>query len=222
MSKFDLVIFDCDGTLVDSETLANKALIDILAEAGFPQYTFEYSLANFMGLNLAKIWQKIEQENNTKLPPDITDRIIAHIDKTRAEMTAPAPGAAAFIEQVSKTHKICVASNGERHNVVESLRVTGLLGFFPDQTIFTAADVQNPKPAPDLFLWAAQKMGTDPTRAAVIEDSVAGATAGLAAKMKVFGYTGLSHAPSKQKELLHNIGIDCVVDHLSEIQGFLD
>jgi len=221
MGRYDLIIFDCDGTLVESELLANTALLTVLHRIGFTQYTLEYCLTYFMGRALSKIWKMVEEDHHTTLPSNMTDRVIAEVAKNRATMMKTVPGAMDVVRAVAATHKICVASNGERENVVGSLDVTGLNTFFPDNTIFTAAQVPNPKPAPDLFLFAAKTMGADPTRTLVIEDSVTGASAGLAAGMDVIGYTGVHHTPVDQTTALKNLGVKAVIHDLSGILPFL-
>lgn len=219
MSKFDLVIFDCDGTIVDSETLNNVATSEILAEIGLEQYTPDYSMAIFMGKSQPVIWKIIEEQTGKPLPADINQRYIERIARNRDLYLKPAPHAASVLEQVVKTHKICVASNGEPENVRTSIIGAKLDQFFPADQIFVAAMVQNPKPAPDLFLHAARQNGVSAERSLVIEDSIVGATAGLAAGMTVYGYVGLSHEPEKQAQRMRDIGVHHIADSL---EGILD
>jgi beta-phosphoglucomutase-like phosphatase (HAD superfamily) len=114
-----------------------------------------------------------------------------------------------------------VASNGERSNVVESLNLTGLKKHFVDGHIFTKIQVKNPKPHPDLFLFAATQMGVAPENCVVIEDSAAGVRAGVAAGMMTFGFTGASHDPIKQAEILKSAGATAVYPRLIHIREHL-
>lgn len=221
MNRFDLVIFDCDGTLVDSETLNNVATSEILAEIGLEQYTPDYGMATFIGKSQPVIWMIIEEQTGKPLPADINQRYIERIAQSRDLYLKPAPHALSIVEEVRKTHKICVASNGELENVRTSLNGTGLARFFGPDQVFVAAMVQNPKPAPDLFLHAAHQKGVAPERSLVIEDSIVGATAGLAAGMIVYGYVGLSHEPDKQAQKMRELGVHHIADSLEGILGVL-
>ena len=221
MSRFDLIIFDCDGTLVDSELLNNASTSEVLAEAGYLKYTTEYCLEAFIGCGQSMVWEVAAAESGKPVPADINQRFIDRVAQNMDAMARPAPGIAAVLEALSKTHKICVGSNGERPNVVGCLKSTGLLRFFPQDCIFTVEDIVNPKPAPDLYLYAAQKMGFTPDRCAVVEDSIAGATAGVAAGMKVFGYYGLAHQPEQQAEKLRTLGVHQVSAQLADLLAFV-
>ena len=219
MSNFDLVIFDCDGTLVDSETLNNVSTSEILTEIGLEQYTPDYSMATFIGRSQPVIWKIIEEQIGKPLLADINQRYIARIARNRDLYLKPAPDALRVIEQIGKTHKTCVASNGEVENVRTSIAGAGLSPFFPADQIYVAAMVQNPKPDPDLFLFAAKQNNATPARTLVIEDSLVGATAGVKAGMIVYGYTGLSHDPTDQAQKMREIG----VHHISHsLLGILD
>ncbi len=221
MSNSDLIIFDCDGTLVDSELLCNQSASEVLAAIGYPQYTPEYCLRTFIGCGQSVVWKTVSEETGSTLPADINQRFIDRVAFNMDAMAKPAPGIVALLEAVSKTHRICVGSNGERPNVVGALKSTGLLRFFPAECIFTVEDVANPKPAPDLYLHAAAKMGFTPDRCVVVEDSVAGATAGVAAGMKVFGYYGLAHHPAQQAENLCGIGVHTTSAALDDLINFI-
>ena len=219
MSPFDLIIFDCDGTLVDSELLCNVASSEVLAAAGYPQYTTEACLQKFMGAGQAMVWKTVIQETGGNLPENINqmfiDRVIANMNMAR-----PAPGIEGVLEKLSRTHKLCVGSNGERPNVVGVLEATGLIKYFAADHIFTVEDIVHPKPAPDLYLHAAAQMGIAPNRCAVVEDSVAGATAGVAAGMKVFGYYGLAHDQAAQDKKLRHVGVHKTSADFSDLMAF--
>lgn len=206
MSSFDLIIFDCDGTLVDSETLNNTATSDVLAAIGLTRYTPEYCLETFIGWDQISLWDAVGRENGITLPPDMGERYSRRVAELRPRLLRPAPGIAEVLQSVSKTHKICIGSNGETENVCGAIETAGISQFFRPDHIYVALDVPKPKPAPDLFLHAARMLGADPGRTLVIEDSVTGTKAGIAAGMTVFGYTGLSHNRELQSRELAAAG----------------
>lgn len=207
MSAFDLIIFDCDGTLVDSELLCNFSTSEVLTGLGFPQYTPEYCLHTFIGSGQSAVWQAVRRETGKDLPADVTRQFINRVSANTAAMAKAAPGIKEVLNIIFQTHKICIGSNGERPNVVGAITATGLKSFFADDRIFTVEDVVHPKPAPDLYLHAAKQMGVSPDRCLVVEDSILGAQAGLAAGMTVFGYVGLAHDQQAQATRLKNIGV---------------
>ncbi|QQG36579.1 MAG: HAD-IA family hydrolase [Micavibrio aeruginosavorus] len=216
-SVVDLVIFDCDGTLVDSELLNNTATSEALAAVGFPQYTPEYCMDTYVGWYQSKIWRVVEEEHDVKLPPDISRIYIERVRALQPALARPAPGIEAVLGELQKNHPMCVASNGEPENVRGLLEGTGLIRFFETDRIYTAALVPEPKPAPDLFLYAAAQYGVDPERCLVAEDSLAGAKAGVAAGMTVFGYTGLAHQPAAQAARLRQAGAHKVSDRIADL-----
>lgn len=217
MNKFDLVIFDCDGTLVDSEMLCNLSTSEVLTAAGFPQYTLEYCLQTFIGSGQSAVWETVAQETGKALPEDVNRQFIERVAANTNAMAKPAPGILDVLTSLSLTHKICVGSNGERPNVVGAIAATGLLHFFSADCIFTVEDVARPKPAPDLYLHAARKMGVPPDRCLVVEDSVPGARAGLAAGMTVFGYYGLAHDETAQAARLRQLGVHHVSARITDL-----
>lgn len=219
MSNFDLIIFDCDGTLVDSELLCNIASSEVLVGAGYPQYTPEYCLKHFMGAGQAAVWQAVINDTGAVLPPDVNQRFIERV-AANMNLASATPGIEDVLAALSRSYKICVGSNGERPNVVGALEATGLLPFFSDNRIFTVEDVINPKPAPDLYLHAAVQMGVPPNRCLVVEDSITGATAGVAAGMTVFGYTGLTHDSDIHSTHLKSLGVHKTSADIGDLLAF--
>lgn len=221
MSRFDLIIFDCDGTLVDSEFLCNFSTSEVLSAAGFPQYTPEYCLETFIGAGQSAVWRTVQQETGSVLPADVNQRFIDRVAANMAAMAKPAPGIGEVLAKLAPAYKMCVGSNGERPNVVGSLMATRIKHFFADDHIFTVEDVAHPKPAPDLYLYAAKRMGITPARCLVVEDSLPGARAGLAAGMNVFGYYGLAHDPDHQARRLQELGVHKTSSDLHDLIGFI-
>lgn len=220
-SDFDLIIFDCDGTLVDSEYLNNKAFCDLLCEYGMPQYDVEYALKHFVGKTLTNIMLMVQMETGFSFPKDTLSRYIANVKKLQKTDLRSIPDAIDMVQICAQHLKICVGSNGERSNVLESLQRTGFMDVFSEETVFTRIQVANGKPAPDLFLFAADKMGVDPSRCLVIEDSESGVTAGVEAKMAVWGFTGVSHDKKHAEISLKKAGASQVLDALIHIPSLL-
>lgn len=206
IQKYDLIIFDCDGTLVDSEALNCRALSDVLAGYGLDKYTPDYVLHNFVGTTVSNTLMIVQMETGFDFPPDTVARYIRRVEELQKIELYPAKGALDLVQKAAQAMKICVGSNGERSNVLRSLELTGLAPYFPDDHVFTKIQVKEGKPAPDLFLYAAAQMGVEPGRCIVIEDSEAGVIAGVAAGMHVIGFTGTNHDPQKAAQALKQAG----------------
>ncbi|RUU02807.1 HAD family phosphatase [Mesorhizobium sp. USDA-HM6] len=182
-----LVIFDCDGVLVDTENLANRRLAEWLSEAGF-QTTFEYCRKHFSGRSMASVQKEIEAETDVRLGADFVERWNAGLPDLFAHGVEAIPHVRDFIEKVRAAGiAYCVASSARVSKMHITLGQTGLLPLF-EHAMFSSTMVACGKPFPDLFLHAAKTMGFAPADCIVIEDSVAGTQAGIAAGMRVFSY----------------------------------
>jgi HAD superfamily hydrolase (TIGR01509 family) len=184
MGRFDLVIFDCDGVLVDSERLAIRTEAELLFHLGWPLTESEI-VERFVGRSASYMQGAIEEHLGR--PVDWETEFEARYEEVFAQELLPVPGVAEVVRQI--TIPMCVASSGSHEKMRFLLGLTGLLDVFGER-LFSVDDVANGKPAPDVFLYAAEKMRVDPGRCAVVEDSVAGVTAGLAAEMSVFAFAG--------------------------------
>ncbi len=214
---FDLIIFDCDGTLTDSEKANNQATLDVLADIGI-HYTMDHALKHWVGTTLTSIMLSVQMETGRTLPDDIILRCVRRTTALQGEGMMPVEGAPDLVAAAKQKFPICVASNGERSNVINSLKLCGLLDNFAQEHVFTKIQVKNPKPYPDLFLFAAAQMGFAPERCLVIEDSAAGTRAGVAAGMTTWGFTGSAHDPGKQAETLKSAGAHAVFGRLIHIK----
>lgn len=181
---FDLVIFDNDGVLVDSEPHACRVLAALLTEYGLPT-TVEDAFAGYTGMSLATTRGRAEAALGRALPGDFEARYHRHLFETFRRALTPIPGVADVLAGLQLP--TCVASSGAHARIRLALETTGLLVHF-DGRIFSAEDVTRGKPAPDLFLHAAGALGARPTRCAVIEDSPLGVEAANAAGMTAFGF----------------------------------
>lgn len=187
-----LFIFDCDGVLVDSEGIGNHIYAQALTNHGYP-LTAEECIRRFTGMNDAMAHEIIFNETGIKLPENLSEDIQQVTLKAFEGQLQPL--IFEVLQTVAKqSFARCVASSSPRNRVIHSLELTDQMQFFTQESIFTSQQVQTGKPAPDLFLFAADQMGYDPTNCIVIEDSAAGIEAALAANMHVIGFLGGSHA----------------------------
>ena len=184
MGRFDLVIFDCDGVLVDSERLAVRTEAQILSDLGWP-LTEADIVERFVGRSAAHMQHEIERHLGRSIDWD-AEFERRYRDVFERELIA-VPGIVEALDAI--VTPTCVASSGSQEKMRFTLGRTGLLDRF-DGRIFSVDQVARGKPAPDVFLFAADCMGAPPYRCAVVEDSVAGVTAGLAAGMAVFAFAG--------------------------------
>lgn len=184
-----MIIFDCDGVLVDSEIIANRIDAEMLTELGYP-ISIEDSIKKFTGMNAATVRDFIFQESSVRLPENISDLTQQRILNTFENELQPLMYEA--LEHCSYMLK-CVASSSSRARVLKSLELTKQDHFFSQEAIFTSSQVKRGKPFPDLFLFAAEQMGIRPENCLVIEDSMAGIKAAQSAGMTVIGFLGGSH-----------------------------
>ncbi|MFF6781707.1 HAD-IA family hydrolase [Streptomyces sp. NPDC012510] len=192
--RYDLVIFDNDGVLVDSEPISNRYLAEYLTELGHPT-SYEDSVRDYMGSAMHRIHELVLERTGRTLPGDFDDVFHRRVFAAFERELEPVPGAAAVLEKlVADDVPYCVASSGSHERIRVGHRKTGLDRWFGDGRVFSSQDVGRGKPAPDLFLHAAERMGVAPERCAVVEDSPLGVRAGLAAGMDVYGFTAMTPA----------------------------
>jgi len=185
-----LVIFDCDGVLVDSEPLALGLLVDSLDGIGI-KIDLADAQRRFLGRSLTAVCEMIREDFGVSVPEDTLSHMRTELNDLFRRELKPIEGVAAMLGRLEPAR--CVASSSQPDRIRLSLRVTGLLDHFKPN-IFSATMVKRGKPAPDLFLFAASRMGVAPEAVLVIEDSPAGIVAARRAGMHAFGFTGGSHA----------------------------
>ena len=210
-----LTIFDCDGVLVDSELIALRVLSEMMAGFGQPMSVPACASA-FMGMHNADIIRAIEARIGHSLPADEGTRMRARMMELMKRELQPIPGVAAALARLDGPR--CVASSSDRERIGLTLWLTGLDGFFGDH-IFSGTEVAHGKPAPDIFLHAASTMGVAPHDCVVIEDSTMGVRAGMAAGMRVIGFTGGSHTDEGHAERLREAGAERVIATMAALPG---
>jgi beta-phosphoglucomutase-like phosphatase (HAD superfamily) len=223
MLDCDLIIFDCDGVLVDTEPTTNRLLARCVTEAGW-EVTYEESIRIFKGRDLHEILAQVEDKLGRNIPGFIEDYRERMFEAFESDPPLPVPGAVELLDLLDASPdapRRCVASNGPVQKMLASLTGARLLDRFAcDQTtghidghaIFSAYDVGVWKPEPDLFLHAASAMGRPPEACVVVEDSVSGVVAARRAGMRVFALAGLTPASE-----LREAGATRVVDSLNAL-----
>ena len=211
--KLHLVIFDCDGVLVDSEVISCRAHAGTLTRHGYP-ITEEQVLHRFLGVSDREARLTIEREIGRKLPDDFEAQVKEATLKFYAGDLKAIAGVAAAIAAIDVPK--CVASSGTPEKIHHGLECAGLLERFSPH-IFSATQVRRGKPAPDLFLFAASKMRAAPGRRLVIEDSVPGVTGAVAAGMTVLGFHGGSHCLPGHADRLRAAGAALLFDDMRQL-----
>ena len=209
---WDLVIFDCDGVLIDSELLSIRADRECLAECGI-ELSVDEICDRYTGISFAGMVADLEARHGP-LPADFADRHRTRLWPLFETELQAIPGVGAVLD--SLTCKICVASSGRPERLKHALSLVGLYDRFHPH-IFSATEVPRGKPAPDLFLYAAERMGVMPERCVVIEDSLPGVTAAVAAGMRVIGFVGASHCRPGDAARLSAQGAIAVIDDMAQL-----
>ena len=209
---YDLVIFDCDGVLVDSEALACTCLAELLQRHGI-DLELEAVFERFLGRSISAVaghFQALGRVMPDGFPAEL--RVLVH--KAFARSLHAMPDIESVLRSLDTAY--CIASSSDLERVNFSLHLTGLSVLFADR-VFTAQMVRGGKPAPDLFLYAAASMAAEPARTLVVEDSVSGVQAGKAAGMTVWGFIGGSHYATRDgRTMLGAAGADRVFDRMTD------
>lgn len=188
------MIFDCDGVLVDSEPIAGRVMAGLLTEAGLPS-TYEDVMRDYRGRSMGGCLEIVRERLGREPDIDIPGRYYAAVEAAFRTELEPVAGIVAALDRIGLPD--CVASSGPHHKMRVSLGATGLWDRFEGR-IFSASEVGVGKPAPDLFLHAAERMGFDPATTAVVEDSVPGVQAAVAAGMRALAYAAPGHTPADE------------------------
>ena len=212
-ANFDLVIFDCDGVLVDSEVISCRAHAEVLTRHGYP-ISADQVLDRFLGVSDREARMIIEAELGRGLPDEFEDQIKQATLRSYANDLTAIPGIGEAISAIGLPK--CVASSGTPEKIRHGLTCAGLYDVLAPH-IFSATQVARGKPAPDLFLFAARQMRASPERCLVIEDSVPGVTGAVAADMTVLGFHGGSHCRPGYGERLRAAGAAATFDDMRQL-----
>jgi len=212
MARFDLVIFDCDGVVVDSERIVFEVFDAFIRSLGV-HLTEPETRERFLGRTLAACMTIVEQLSGRPAPLGALERYMAERDRVLREQVQPVAGIREVLETL--TTPFCIASSGGYDKMRITLGATALMPFFEGR-LFSATEVAHGKPAPDIFLLAAERMGVDAERTVVIEDTVNGVLAGSAAGMTVLGYVDLTPAAK-----LVDAGASTTFTHMRELPALL-
>jgi beta-phosphoglucomutase-like phosphatase (HAD superfamily) len=212
-----LVIFDCDGVLVDSEVISNCVLAEMLTAEGLPT-TLAQSRRDYQGMLLADIRSRAEEKLGCALPGDWLVRYESERDAAFRRELEPVAGAVETVSRITTAGiEVCVASQGKLSKTRVSLALTGLDHLFPETARFSAYSVANGKPAPDVFLHAAASMGVAPARCVVVEDTPSGVTAAFSAQMCAVGY-----AADSDEQALRDAGAAEILHSLDQLPRLLN
>ncbi|HEY3481095.1 MAG TPA: HAD-IA family hydrolase [Streptomyces sp.] len=214
--RYDLVIFDNDGVLVDSEPISNRILAGHLTELGHPT-TYEESIRDYMGSAMHRIHDVVWERSGRRLPEGFNEAFHQRVFEAFDRELEPVRGVVDVLDKLAADGvPYCLASSGSHERIRVALRRTGLYERFGEERIFSSQDVGRGKPAPDLFLHAAAVMGVQPGRCGVVEDSPLGVRAAVAAGMDVYGFTAMT-----PRERLEEAGATTLFGAMEELPGLL-
>ena len=215
LADCDLVIFDCDGVLVDSEPLAVQAFVEVLRDAGIAEAT-PAMVERCFGMKQADILLAIAEQTGRDIPDGVAQELWPATRRQFEAALQPMPGIAAFLAAMPPV-KRCVASSSHPERIAVSLALAGLADAFGPH-VFSSHQVARGKPAPDLFLYAAASMGAEPTRCLVVEDSTYGVQGARAAGMTAVGFAGGGHILPGHAATLSEAGAERVATSWDELR----
>ncbi|MBP2560312.1 HAD superfamily hydrolase (TIGR01509 family) [Neorhizobium galegae] len=219
MSSFDLIIFDCDGVLVDSEIIAAQVESRLLTEAGYP-ISVEEMGERFAGMTWKNILLAVEKEADIPLSASLLDKSEALLDARLARDVKIIDGVKFALARL--TTQRCICSNSSTHRLDVMLEKVGLKPYFAPH-VYSAKDLgpDRVKPKPDIFLHAAEQFKVAPEKCLVIEDSTHGVHGAKAAGMRVVGFTGASHTYPSHADRLTDAGAETVISRMMDLPAVI-
>ncbi|MBY0612283.1 MAG: HAD family hydrolase [Beijerinckiaceae bacterium] len=214
----ELVIFDCDGVLIDSEAIANQVCVEFVATLGH-ETTMQDFAAKYCGSPINDIWRRVGIDIGVPITEDFRKAVDAEVHRRFETGLTAVEGVVELLDALA--YRRCVASSTGIKKLRVNLERVGLLGKF-EPGVFSASQVARGKPAPDVFLYAASQMGADPAHCLVIEDSVAGVTAARRAGMTTIGFAGGGHVTDAHPRRLLDVGALTVAHSMAELAVVLD
>ena len=220
MSGFDLILFDCDGVLVDSEIIAAEVESKLLRESGF-DITAEDMCVRFAGMDWKSILLTVEQEADIPISAQLIDKSEKLLDAALARRVKMIEGVRYALSKI--TEQRCICSNSSSHRLDLMLTKVGLKPYFEGH-IYSAKDLgpDRTKPKPDIYLHGAKQFNVDPRKCLVVEDSVHGVHAARAAGMRVIGFTGGSHTYPTHADRLTDAGAETVISRMVELPQMVE
>ena len=209
----DLIIYDCDGTLIDTETIYAEINLRAYHSIGLTHWTMDSYVDAMVGIPVAAGRKVLEADYGGPLPADFEASIEREVHRRFTEELQSLPGVREAVSLIEGPR--CVASSTSLVPLKRNLATAGLIDLF-DPHVFSASQVSRGKPHPDVFLFAAETMGVRPEKCLVIEDSVPGVLAARAAGMPVIGFTGVAHDRARISARLKEAGAMAVIDHMDE------
>ncbi|MBL4645500.1 MAG: HAD family hydrolase [Hyphomicrobiales bacterium] len=215
-----LILFDCDGVLVDSEVIASEVTNKLVKELGL-ELSIEEFASRFAGLNGETIFATVAEELQITHPEDIVERCDVQIDEVQAQSLLEVTGVHAMLDMLDDPR--CICSNSTTDRLERNLKKTKLYDRFRPH-VFSSLEVRDgqPKPSPDVFLHAAEEFKTDPKDCIIIEDSSHGVQGGVAAGMRVIGFVGASHSYPGHAEQLMDAGAETTINKLLDIPATIE
>ena len=213
----DLVIFDCDGVLIDSEAIANQVCVEHMATLG-REMTMQSFAARYSGSPIGDIWRRVEDDHGVVIGEEARLSIDTEIHRRFETGLRTIEGVTEMLDYLAARR--CVASSTGLKKLRRNLATVGLLERF-EPGVFSASQVARGKPAPDVFLYAASQMGADPARCLVIEDSVAGVSAARRAGMMTIGFAGGGHVDAAHPERLIAVGASDIATSMPHLSSLL-
>lgn len=217
INTLDLIIFDCDGVIADSEVLSTRATAAALAEYGL-DLTEKQVADLFLGKTLQAGLENIRTQFHQELPASFPARKMQLTEAVFRSDLTPVPGVVSLLDQLALPY--CVASNSAHERLRFTFDATGLTSYFSGR-VYSADDVSQGKPAPDLFLHAARSQNTPPHRCLVIDDSPSGVRAAVAADMPVIGFLGGAHTYPALADQLRDAGATWIMHDYDEVRALL-
>ena len=211
------LLSDCDGVIVDSEIIAETVVIDVLGKI-FGEGSVAHEIADNFGIRVTEILAQLELSHAQPLHPKERALVLRDIDRRTAREAPPIPGVRQAYESLGLP--VAVVSNSSPERIRTSVERAGL-SHLVGQHMYSGDDVQRPKPAPDVYLLAAAKLGVDPSDCLVIEDSLAGVKAASAASMQVIGFLGGSHIKEGHEQRLRNVGALAFIHRFQDLASLL-
>lgn len=217
-APIELIIFDCDGVLIDSEAIANQVCVEFVATLGFETTMHDFA-AKYCGSPINDIWRRVGLDIGQPISDDFRKAVDEEVHRRFETGLQAVEGVAELLDRLP--HRRCVASSTGIKKLRTNLERVNLLDKF-DPGVFSASQVARGKPAPDVFLYAASQMGADPAHCLVIEDSVAGVTAARRAGMTTIGFAGGGHVTDKHPQRLLDVGASTIALTMADLATVLN